>query len=76
MPWYPYELIGQLWGDIAVSGKTDMDKLWVEGDGTGERRKLREVFRHAKMHAGYRRGAYVAEDVVVRTKKAAFFVET
>lgn len=69
VPWYPYELTGHMAGLIRVSGKTDMDKLSVEGDmELGNVEYRHEIFHQARMHAGYRRGAYIAENIFIRKK--------
>lgn len=73
VPWYPRSLAGQMTGVIKVSGKTQLDQLSVEGDlELNNVDYLRESLRYAKMHAGYRRGAYVAENVYIRKKSGTF----
>lgn len=69
VPWYPYDLAGKMSGLIKVSGKTDMAQLSALGDMELHNVDLKhEIIRHAKLHAGYRRGAYVAENVVLQKK--------
>lgn len=73
VPWYPRDLTGQLNGLIKVSGKTDLDKLSIEGDVELQNIEYQhEMFRYAKMHAGYRRGAYIAENAFIRKKSGTF----
>ncbi|MEW6056500.1 MAG: translocation/assembly module TamB domain-containing protein [Bdellovibrionota bacterium] len=69
VPWYPQDLTGKLSGAIKVSGKTDMNLLSVEGDMELTNVDFkREIFRHGKLRAGYRRGAYVAENINFQKK--------
>ncbi|MBI3556183.1 MAG: translocation/assembly module TamB domain-containing protein [Deltaproteobacteria bacterium] len=69
VPWYPYEISGQISGLIKVSGKTSLDQLSVEGDmDLNNVDYLHEIFHSGKVHGGYRRGAYIAENISIRKK--------
>lgn len=67
--WYPWDLTGKMSGLIDITGKTHMDHLSAIGNMELQNVDYRrEIFRYAKLRAGYRRGAYVAENVTVQKK--------
>ena len=67
--WYPWDLTGKMSGVIDITGKTDMNYLSALGDMELQNVDFRrEIFRYAKLRAGYRRGSYVAENVAIQKK--------
>lgn len=64
VPWFPWELNGKMTGLIRVSGTTDTQKLSVMGDMNVSNIEYQgEIFRGGTMHAGFRHGSYVAENI-------------
>ncbi len=69
VPWFPYELTGQLKGELSVTGKTDTERLSILGDlEVANVDYHHEVIRHGRMYAGYRNGAFLAQNVLLRKK--------
>ncbi|MBI2606558.1 MAG: translocation/assembly module TamB domain-containing protein [Deltaproteobacteria bacterium] len=69
VPWYPYDLTGQMSGEIAVSGKTDTSELVILGDMEISNADYRlEAFRQGTFRAGYVRGGFVGENISLQKK--------
>ncbi|MGE4231950.1 MAG: translocation/assembly module TamB domain-containing protein [Bacteriovoracia bacterium] len=67
--WYPWELTGGISGPVKVVGKTDTSLLSIEGDFILENVELwGESFRAVKVHGGFRKGGFVAENIVAQKK--------